>query len=99
MIGIALLLGTLHVPVDLMGAQDPIPSGAAVLSGENDVPSDDTQKREVSVYPHVAAPLQPELPTIFRDIPSISGRYSLGGKAIIPYVGAGFSGGYALEFN
>jgi len=35
----------------------------------------------------------------FRDIPSISGRYSVGGKTIAPYVGAGFGGGYTSEFN
>jgi hypothetical protein len=34
-----------------------------------------------------------------RDIPSISGRYSIGGRTLLPYLGAGFSGGYNSEFN
>ncbi|WP_455388953.1 hypothetical protein [Petrachloros mirabilis] len=51
------------------------------------------------MQPHVAAPLQPGSSTIFRDIPSISGRYSVGGIAIMPYLGAGFGGGYAMEFD
>jgi hypothetical protein len=34
-----------------------------------------------------------------RDIPSISGRYSIGGRTLLPYLGAGFSGGYSSEFN
>jgi hypothetical protein len=98
-IGAALLLGTLHKPVVLMGAQDPIPGGAAALTESNDPPTRNIQKKDVFVQPHVAAPSQPGASTIFRDVPSISGRYSVGGKAIMPYVGAGFGGGYASEFS
>ena len=34
-----------------------------------------------------------------RDVPSISGRYSIGGRTLLPYLGAGFSGGYSSELN
>ena len=37
--------------------------------------------------------------TVFRDIPSLSGTYSVGGKTLRPYVGAGFSNGYATDFD
>ena len=37
--------------------------------------------------------------SIFRDIPSISGRYSVGGHTFMPYLGAGFGGGYTSELN
>jgi hypothetical protein len=37
--------------------------------------------------------------TVFRDVPSITGHYSIGGKTILPYVGAGFGGGYSSEVD
>lgn len=98
-IGVTLLLGTLHAPLELMGAQDPILSGRVVLTAASDSPTENTPKKDVFVQPHVAEPLQPGSWTMFRDIPSINGRYSVGGKAIMPYVGAGFGGGYASEFD
>jgi len=94
-----LLFGTLHAPLELMGAQDPILSGGAVLTAGNDSPTESTPKKDVFVQPHMAAPSQPGSWTMFRDVPSISGQYSLGGKALMPYVGAGFGGGYASEFD
>jgi hypothetical protein len=36
---------------------------------------------------------------LFRDVPSLSGRYTLRGMTFLPYIGAGFSGGYASEFD
>ena len=38
-------------------------------------------------------------PTLFRDVPSLSGTYSLGGRIVRPYVGAGFSNGYATDLD
>lgn len=37
--------------------------------------------------------------TVFRDVPSLSGTYSVGGKTVRPYVGAGFSNGYATDLD
>ena len=96
---VALSIGTLHAPVELMGAQDRILSGDAAQTGSNDSAAQKTREKDVSVQPNVAVPMQPGSSSIFRDIPSISGRYSVGGKAIMPYVGAGFGGGYASEFD
>jgi hypothetical protein len=36
---------------------------------------------------------------VFRDIPSISGGYSVGGTTLKPYLGAGFGSGYASELD
>jgi hypothetical protein len=36
---------------------------------------------------------------VFRDIPSISGGYSVGGTTLKPYIGAGFGSGYASELD
>jgi hypothetical protein len=35
--------------------------------------------------------------TMFRDLPSINGRYSVGGTTVLPYLGAGFGSGYTSE--
>ena len=36
---------------------------------------------------------------VFRDIPSISGDYSVGGTTLMPYIGAGFGSGYASDIE
>jgi hypothetical protein len=36
---------------------------------------------------------------VFRDIPSISGRYSVRGTTVMPYLGAGFSNGYTSDLD
>jgi hypothetical protein len=36
---------------------------------------------------------------VFRDIPSISGDYSVGGTTLMPYIGAGFGSGYASDLE
>lgn len=46
-----------------------------------------------------ALPQSPSSSAIFQDIPSISGRYSVGGHTVMPYLGAGFGGGYTSELN
>jgi len=36
---------------------------------------------------------------VFRDIPSISRDYSVGGTTLMPYIGAGFGSGYASDLE
>jgi hypothetical protein len=36
---------------------------------------------------------------VFRDVPSINGSYSVAGRTLRPYVGAGFSNGYATDLD
>jgi hypothetical protein len=36
---------------------------------------------------------------VFRDIPSISGDYSVRGTRIMPYIGAGFGHGYSTDLD
>ena len=35
----------------------------------------------------------------FRDLPSISGEYSVKGRTIMPYIGAGFGHGYSSDVD
>jgi hypothetical protein len=37
--------------------------------------------------------------TVFRDVPSISGEYSVAGTTLMPYVGAGFYNGYTTDLD
>lgn len=37
--------------------------------------------------------------TFFRDVPSISGQYSFGGRTVLPYLGAGFGNGYTSDLD
>ena len=34
-----------------------------------------------------------------REVPTISGRYTIGGTTVMPYLGAGFSGGYTSDVD
>lgn len=56
-------------------------------------------KKDVIHQPPIVAPSIDASSADVRDIPSISGRYSIGGRTLLPYLGAGFSGGYSSEFN
>jgi len=56
-------------------------------------------KENVLSEPPLAATQDNDSLLNLRDIPSISGRYSFGGKTFMPYIGAGFSGGYSSEFS
>lgn len=47
-----------------------------------------------------AVPSEPSTSSkVFRDIPSISGDYSVGGTTLMPYIGAGFGSGYTSELD
>ena len=35
----------------------------------------------------------------WREVPSISGQYSIGGTTVMPFLGAGFGGGYASDVD
>jgi hypothetical protein len=47
----------------------------------------------------VIPPLTSSASPLFRDVPSISGRYSVGDMTFLPYFGAGFGAGYTSELD
>ena len=47
-----------------------------------------------AIMPDLAAPS-----TFFREVPSISGQYSFGGRPVLPYLGAGFGNGYTSDLD
>mgnify|MGYP001001615168 CR=1 FL=1 len=92
-----LLSALLAVSAGVVAAQDePVPE-SPVLQAMN---RQFSQGGDVSAPP-VQAPgaPSPSSSAIFRDIPSISGRYSVGGHTVMPYLGAGFGGGYTSDLN
>jgi len=44
-------------------------------------------------------PITPSADSLFRDVPSLSGRYSAGDMTILPYIGAGFGAGYNSQLD
>ena len=44
-------------------------------------------------------PITPSAGSLFRDVPSLSGRYSGRNMLFLPYIGAGFGAGYNSEVD
>ncbi|MEP6933216.1 MAG: hypothetical protein ABI988_04650 [Nitrospirota bacterium] len=96
---VAVLVAALAVPIHGIAASEPVMADLAVLGAPN--------SQLASSMPTTTGPSQPPLAlsssaassTDVQDIPSIHGHYSLGGRTLLPYIGAGFAGGYGSEFN
>lgn len=98
--GVAVLLvAALAVPIQGIAEQDRVVVDSAVLGETSSQPSSSTPKTNGPSQPPIALPSTAASSVDVRDIPSISGRYAIGGKTLVPYIGAGFSGGYSSEFN
>ncbi|MDF0673266.1 MAG: hypothetical protein P0120_02830 [Nitrospira sp.] len=54
-------------------------------------------KAAVRPRPSTAVPEENEF--VLRNIPTLSKPISVGGRTLVPYIGAGFGGGYATEFD
>jgi hypothetical protein len=44
-------------------------------------------------------PVTPSTGSVFRDVPALSGRYSIGDMTFLPYIGSGFGAGYTSELD
>ena len=54
---------------------------------------------EAAVRPMPSASVPLESGVVLRTIPTVSKPISVGGMTLLPYLGAGFGGGYATEFD
>src|SRR4026208_1572599 len=74
-------------------------AGSAAPGEKSSQLSSNTVSNDVPSQFPIVAPSASASPPDVRDVPSISGRYLLGGKTLLPYLGAGLSGGYGSEFH
>jgi hypothetical protein len=93
---VAVLVAALAVPIHGIAASEPVMADPAVLGELN---SQLGSKTTAPSQLPLAVSSSAASPTDVRNIPSISGQYSIGGKTVLPYIGAGFSGGYGSELN
>lgn len=56
-------------------------------------------RTEVAVKPMPSAAVPAENGFVLRNIPTVSKPISVGGTTLVPYIGAGFGGGYATELD
>ena len=94
-----LLVAGLAAPIQGVAGQDHVVADSAAIGEKSSQFSSSTLKNDVPIQPLVVAPSTSASFSDFRDVPSISGRYSIEGRTLLPYIGAGFSGGYGAEFN
>ncbi len=94
-----LLVAALAAPIQGTAGRDHVVADSAAIGEKSSQFSSSTLKNDIPMQPPIVTPSAPASSLDFRDVPSISGRYSIGGRALLPYVGAGFSGGYGSEFN
>ncbi len=94
-----LVIAALAAPVQGVAGQGHVVADSAAIGEKPSQFSSSTLKNDVPIQPLIVAPSASASFSDFRDVPSISGRYSIEGRTLLPYVGAGFSGGYGAEFN
>lgn len=94
-----LVAAALAVPTQGVTARDRVVADSAALGGTNSPLSSSTLKNDFPIQPPIAAPSSLASSSGVYDVPSINGRYSIGGRILLPYIGGGFSGGYGSEFN
>ena len=54
---------------------------------------------EIAVKPMPSAAVPAENGLVLRTLPTVSKPISVGGTTLVPYIGAGFGGGYATELD
>lgn len=96
---VSLWFTLLAVPVGTHAAGDSHVADSPALQSLNEQFSRGGVASELPFDAPALLPLNSSSLSIYRDIPSISGRYSVGGRTIMPYLGAGFGGGYSSELN
>lgn len=73
-------------------------SAIGPATAERMISSPSTQTR-TAVRPMPPAIVPEGNEFVLRNIPTVSKPISLGGRTLVPYIGAGFGGGYATEFD
>jgi hypothetical protein len=93
------LLATLAASIQGLAVPDRVVADSPVFAEPNNQPSSSTPETTAPSQPPLGVPSASASSADVREIPSISGRYAIGGRTLWPYIGAGFSGGYSSELN
>ena len=96
---VMVLVAALVAPIQGIAASDPVMVDSAVLGDSSSQLASSAPETTIPNQPPLAVPSAAASSADVRDIPSISGRYAIGGRTLLPYIGAGFSGGYSSEFG
>ena len=95
----ALVFATMLSPVAVQAGSSIIVGGQPMPLGPIDLAPPSAAKSATTAPSSVLAPAGVDSQTIFRDVPSVSGSYSVAGRTVRPYLGAGFSNGYATDLD
>ncbi len=97
-LGLGLTIGiSLGVPLPHAGATDDrLP---AIGSSDFDMMTPATIVTETEKRWTPTASLPGDGKVLLRTLPNVSKQISVGGTTLVPYIGAGFRGGYATEFD
>jgi hypothetical protein len=96
---VMVLVAALVAPIQGIAASDPVTVDSAVLVDSSSQLASSAPETAIPSQLPLAVPPAAASSADVRDIPSISGRYAIGGRTLLPYIGAGFAGGYSSEFN
>lgn len=92
------LVAALAASIQGIAAPDCVMADSAALGDLSSQPSSITVKKD-AVSPPDVVPSTAASSADVGDVPSITGLYSIGGRTLVPYLGAGFSGGYSSDFS
>jgi len=90
------ILGIIALTVALALSQSDTTLAAPTLIGNN---SGTPSLQERAGANLAAKPVTPSAGSLFRDVPSLSDRYSVRERGVLPYIGAGFGAGYTSELD
>ena len=94
-----ILVIVLAVSSQSVAARDHDMADSAAFGETNSQLSSSTLRKHVPIPSPIAVPSESALSSYFRDIPLISDPYVIGGRSLLLYLEAGFSGGYGSELN
>ena len=90
------ILGIIALTVALALSQSDTTLAAPTLIGNNSGTLSLQERAGANV---AAKPVTPSAGSLFRDVPSLSERYSVREMGVFPYIGAGFGAGYTSELD
>lgn len=98
LLGIGLTIGiSLGAPLPYAGAAGDRPS--VIGSSDSDMMTPAAAVTEMDKRWVPSAPIPGDSKVLIRTIPNVSKQISVGGTTLVPYIGAGFRGGYATDFD